>query len=75
MCVHCEVGVSEESETSDPIKTKPSLAMKLKRESHMNVELDTSLEQDNVFTVTLRKGLRGLGIMLDRQHSLAEGRA
>lgn len=39
-----------------------------------SLELDTSLEQDNVFTVTLKKGFRGLGFMLDKQRSLAEGR-
>jgi hypothetical protein len=38
-----------------------------------SVELDTSFEQDNVFTITLRKGFRGLGFMLDKQRSLAEG--
>ena len=38
-----------------------------------SVELDTSLEQDNVFTVTLKKGFRGLGFMLDKQRSLDEG--
>ena len=38
-----------------------------------SLQLDTSLEQDNVFTITLRKGFRGLGFMLDKQRSLAEG--
>ena len=31
--VHCEIGVSKESETSNPIKTKPRLALRFKRES------------------------------------------
>ena len=38
-----------------------------------SLEIDTSFEQDNVFTVTLKKGFRGLGFMLDKQRSLAEG--
>ena len=38
-----------------------------------SLQLDTSLEQDNVFTITLRKGFRGLGFMLNKQRSLAEG--
>ena len=38
-----------------------------------SLEMDTSFEQDNVFTVTLKKGFRGLGFMLDKQRSLAEG--
>lgn len=38
-----------------------------------SLELDTSFEQDNVFTITLKKGFRGLGFMLDKQRSLAEG--
>ena len=38
-----------------------------------SLQLDTSLEQENVFTISLKKGFRGLGFMLDKQRSLAEG--
>ena len=42
--VHCEIGVSEESETSNPIKTKPSLALKLKRESQCIIKQREGLD-------------------------------
>ena len=38
-----------------------------------SLQLHSSLEQDNVFTISLKKGFRGLGFMLDKQRSLAEG--
>ena len=38
-----------------------------------SLELDTSMEQESVFTVSLKKGFRGLGFLLDKERSLAEG--
>ena len=55
------------------VNTKPSSEYDDKSNEAESLQLDTSLEQENVFTISLKKGFRGLGFRLDKQRSLAEG--
>ena len=69
------ISFDEESSKFTSGATSEVLSKHSLTESGKDESLDLSFEEDEVFTVILKKGFRGFGFMLNKQRSLAEGRS